>query len=325
MSALFKWAALRESAPPFAGVEIAARHIAAVRLETAGGRPAIAAHASEALPAGALVPSLTIHNVHNRATVAAVLHRVLEQIGRPARIGLVVPDAVAKVSLVRFEQVPGRNDLDQLVRWQVRKAAPFPMDEAQVSYVPSSRTSEGQEFFVTLAKRDIILEYEDICEAAGSHAGIVDLSTINVVNLVLAGPGAPAGDWLLVNVASDYTSIAILRGPGLIFFRSRAADAEETLADLVHQTAMYYEDRLEGSGFGRVLLAGASIAGAQQTADVEWIRRNLEERLSKPVETIDPRDVLPLTDHIGAAPALLDMMAPIAGLLLRDRAVPVAS
>ena len=59
---------------------------------------------------------------------------MLEQIGRPRRIGLVVPDLVAKVSLVRFEKVPPRAaDLDQLVRWQVRKTAPFPIEEAQVS------------------------------------------------------------------------------------------------------------------------------------------------------------------------------------------------
>ncbi len=67
---------------------------------------------------------------------------------------------------------------------------------------------------------------------------------------------APAGDWLLVHIAPDYASIAILRGEHLIFFRNRAADGEGTLADLVHQTAMYYEDRLSGDGFSRVVLAG---------------------------------------------------------------------
>ena len=86
---------------------------------------------------------------------------------------------------------------------------------------------------------------------------MVDLATFNVINAVLAGAGAPTGDWLLVNITADYASIALLRGPHLIFFRNRAADTEGTLADLVHQTAMYYEDRLNGAGFARVLLAGA--------------------------------------------------------------------
>ena len=79
---------------------------------------------------------------------------------------------------------------------------------------------------------------------------------------MLAGSGRPAADWLLVNVAADYASIALLRGPHLIFFRNRAADTDGTLADLVHQSAMYYEDRLKGAGFARVILAGAAAGRA---------------------------------------------------------------
>ena len=83
---------------------------------------------------------------------------------------------------------------------------------------------------------------------------------------------------------------------------------------------MYYEDRLKGAGFSRVLLAGAAAAGAQQAGDVEQLRRSLEERLRTPVETVDPRAAAALTDRIAAAPALLDTLAPLVGLLLRDRA-----
>src|SRR5206468_8133543 len=161
-------------------------------------------------------------------------------------------------------------------------------------------------------------EYEGLCAEAGAHAGLVDLATFNVVNAVLASAGAPSGDWLLVNVAADSTSIALLRGPHLIFFRNRAADTDGTLADLVHQTAMYYEDRLQGAGFGRVVLAGAA-AGPARLGEVEQVRRSLEDRLASPVETVDPRSAAALTDRIAAAPALLDTLAPLVGLLLRDR------
>lgn len=316
----FSWTSLRDAPPPGAAVELAARHVSAVVIESRGGTRVVAAHAVEPLPDGALTPSLTGRNIQNRAAVASALHKVLERVGGPRRIGLVVPDPVARVSLVRFEQVPGRrDDLEQLVRWQLRKTAPFPLEEALVSYVPGVRAADGQEFIVSLARRDLILEYEDICDAAGAHAGIVDISTFNVINAVLAGTSAPTADWLLVNVSPDSVSIAILRGPHLIFFRTRPVDAEETLADLVHQTAMYYEDRLQGAGFTHVLLSGASTVGAHQAADVEWIRRNLEERLGIAVETVDPCAAVTLTDRISAAPALLDALAPLVGLLLRGR------
>jgi Tfp pilus assembly PilM family ATPase len=231
------------------------------------------------------------------------------------------------VSLVKFERVPARvNDLDQLVRWQVRKTAPFPIEEAQVSYVPGLRADDGQEFVVSLAKRSVIEEYEGLCADVGAHAGLVDLATFNVINAVLAGSSAPSGDWLLVNVAADYTSIALLRGPSLIFFRNRAADSEGTLADLVHQTAMYYEDRLQGAGFTRVILAGAGDQPPTSgvPSSVDQLRRSVEDRVKTPVDLIDPTSAAALTDRITAAPALLDTLAPLVGLLLRDRQGAVA-
>jgi type IV pilus assembly protein PilM len=313
--------ALRESAAPAAAVEITARRVSGATLEWRGAQAAVAAHASEPLPDGALVPSLTGANLHDRPAVVAALKLVLERVGKPRRVGLIVPDVIGRVSLVKFEQVPSKlQDLEQLVRWQVRKTAPFPIEEAQVAYVPGLLADDGQEFLVTLARRDVVQEYETLCAEAGTHAGIVDLSTINVINAVLASTGAPLADWLLVNIAAGYTSVALLRGPHVIFFRNRAADTEGTLADLVHQTAMYYEDRLKGGGFARVLLAGAAAAAdATAPGEIDLLRRSLEERLQAPVDTLDPRAGVTLTDRITAAPALLDALTPLVGMLLRDR------
>jgi len=48
---------LRESAAPAVAVEIAAGRVSAASLDWRGGQPVVAAHASEPLPDGALVPS----------------------------------------------------------------------------------------------------------------------------------------------------------------------------------------------------------------------------------------------------------------------------
>jgi Tfp pilus assembly PilM family ATPase len=313
MSSLFS---ITEGAAPEVAVEIAAGRVSAAMLEWRAGRPTIAAHAVEPLPPAAIVPSLTSANTVDRPAVMTALNRVLERAGRPRRIGLVLPDVVARVSLIRFEQVPARaTDLDQLVRWQVRKSAPFPIEDAQVSYARGLRMPDGQDFIVTLARRTVIEEYEALCAEAGASAGLVDLATLNVINAVVAGPAVPSGDWLLVNVAADSASIAIMRGADLIFFRNRASDTDGTVADLMHQTAMYYEDRLKGGGFARVMLAGSSQVGA----DIDEIRRSLEERAGTAVEPVDPRQAAVLTDRISASPAFLDTLAPLVGLLLRDR------
>ena len=311
---------LRDTSGPSVAVELAADHVSAASVEHRGGAPVIGVHASEPLPAGALVPSLTSANILNRALVMTALQRVLERTGHPRRIGLVIPDLVAKVSLVRFEHVPARAaDLDQLVRWQVRKAAPFPIEDAQVSYQPGLKAPDGQEFIVSLARRSVIEEYESLCADAGAHAGIVDLATFNVINAALSAMPAAEQDWLLVNIAADYASIAIMRGSHLIFFRNRATDSEGTLFDVVHQAAMYYEDRLQGAGFARAFLTGTT-GNARQNAEAEELRRNLQERLQKPIEPVDVSRAASLTDRITVSPALLDTLAPLVGLLLRGRA-----
>ena len=300
---------------PMAALEISASRVAGVSLEDRGGRAVIAGLVVEPLPDDAVVPALNAANIRDRAAVAAAVGRVLEQIGRPKRIGLIVGDPVVKVSLVKLQQVPARaQDLEQVIRWQVRKSAPFAIEDAQIGYQTGLRTDDGQEFIVTLARRDVIDEYEALCAGAGAHAGIVDLSTFNVVNTVLVGGNVPSGDWLLVNVAPGWESIAIMRGLNLIFFRSRGVDGEGTLADLVHQTAMYYEDRLSGAGFRRVMLCGASVSG-----DAETLRRGLADRLATTVETVDATLAATLTDRVSAGGALLDTLAPLVGLLLRDR------
>ena len=84
---------------------------------------------------------------------------------------------------------------------------------------------------------------------------------------------------------------------------------------------MYYEDRLKGGGFGRVLLAGASSAGARQAEGADHIRRSLEDRLGRPVETVDVRGAVSVGSHLNAPPALVDSLAPLVGVLLRGREV----
>ena len=315
MSLFSSWLA---SSPPDAAIEIAPERVSVAVVGERGGSLVVQAHASEPLPPGAVVGSLTSSNVHNRTVVAGALRSVLERAGvRPRRAALVIPDLAAKVSLVRFDTLPARReDLDQLVRWQVKKASPFPIEEALVSWTPAVRNTDGSaEFVVVSARRDIVAEYEAVCDQAKVYAGLVDLATLSIVNLVLGGSEVPAVDWLVVHLRPNYTSIVIMRGEHVIFFRNRAEGDDTSIADLVHQTAMYYQDRLQGQRFARILLGGSGRMGGA----VDSARRNLEERLGVSVEPIDPSRSATLTDRIAATPELMDVLAPLVGMALRTR------
>jgi type IV pilus assembly protein PilM len=308
------------SPPPNAALEITAARVTAVALIDQRQTPIVSAYASEALPTGVVEPGLNAPNVHDSSRLAAVIRSALSTLGsRSRRVALVLSDSVAKVSLIRFEKIPPKvSDLDQLIRWQMRKAAPFRIEDAQVAWQPSiAIPGGGREYLVTVARRDIVLSYERACEAAGAHAGIVDLASFNHVNAMLAS-GRTGGDWLLVHVAADYTTLAVVRGDDIVSFRNRTGAGEEDLVELVHQTAMYHEDRLGGGGFSRVVLAGASVLGIDET---ERLRRLLYERIGLKVEVPDFRSAVSMRDRIAAGPELLDALAPCVGVLLRERAL----
>ena len=308
---------LFQTPPPDVAIEIDHAHVGAARLEWRGSQAVIAAHAHEALPAGMVVPSLSALNLADVPAVARVVGRVLAQVGqKTSRVALIVPDTVAKVSLLRLEKVPAKAaDLQEIVRWQVRKTAPFPIEQAILGISPGVTAADGSnEMLVSLARADVIQQYEQACRMAGADAGLVDIASFSVINAILAAPGRPTGDWLLVHITDTYLTLAVMREQALLFFRQRGEEAEGTLADLIHQTAMYYEDRLHGGGFARVLIAG----GARLPGGAETVRRGLEERLRVGVESVDPRQAATLVDRIGATPELLDLLAPLAGMLVRE-------
>jgi Tfp pilus assembly PilM family ATPase len=317
MTPIASWLA---SPPPDAAVEIAPQAVSVAVLGVRGQDTIVQGHAVAPLPPGAVVPSMTSSNITDRETVGAALRTALERAGvRARRVALVIPDLAARVSLVRFDQTPARHeDLDQLIRWQVKKSSPFPVEDACITYSRGARTGTGGDFVVVHAQRSIVREYEAVCEDAGAQAGLVDLATLSVINLHLAGT-PPDGDWLLVHMRPEYTSVGILRGRHLIFFRNRPEGGEESLADVVHQTTMYYQDRLSGAGFTHVIMGGGGVPGALDAA-----RRELEAHLRVKVEAIDPTRAAGLTDRISATPESMASLAPLVGMLMRTRSEAAA-
>ena len=320
------------SPPPTVGVEIASDRVTAVSLTRQGPAWIVGAHGTERLAPGVVTPALNAVNVHDVRALSAALRSALDKMGsRPRRIALVIPDTAAKLSLLRFEKVPADADLDQLIRWQMRKAAPFKHEDGQLSWAPGAPLpGGGREYLVTLARRDIVESYMQACSEAGADAGVVDIASLNLINAAIAAGTDASADWLVVNVAPDYVTLAIVRNKDLIFFRTRPStgperpelvegrqlEQEGDLADVVHQTAMYYEDRLGGGRFGRVLLSGAAARGAEIG---ERLRRGLEERIGAKVEALDFRAIAAMRDRINAGVDVLDTLAPAVGVVLRER------
>lgn len=306
-------------APP-AAVEISATRVTVVAMNVRGATPVVSGHAIEPLPEGLVTPTLNGVNVHDPNQLGASIKRALDSVSpRPRRAALLLPDSAAKVSLLHFEKIPAKaQDLEQLIRWQVRKAAPFRIEDAQVSWTDGAAAADGgREFVVLVARRDIVESYERACDVGGLHAGLIDVVSLNLVNAVLATqPATATGDWLLVHAVADATTLLVIRNGRLIFYRTRPTDGSaDDMGDLVHQTAMYYEDRLGGGRFGRVIVSGAGIHGESG----DRVRRQIGERLDARVEVLDVTGSITQRDRIGAGAELVDAFAPAVGVLLRER------
>ena len=192
----------------------------------------IAAHAIEPLPPGAVVPSLAALNIADvPARGAGDRPRRSARLGgaKPARVALVVPDTVAKVSLIQFEKVPAKAaDLQELVRWQVRKSAPFPIEQAVVS-VYARRAPRRRRPGVRRRRwraPTSMQQYEQACAMAGVHAGLVDLATFSIINGMLAGQSAPAATGCWCTSTDTYTDAGRDSRRALMFFRNRGEESE---------------------------------------------------------------------------------------------------
>ena len=305
---------------PTVAVEVAPDVVTAVALRWAKTGAVLAAHATEPLPPGAVSPGVASSNITDQAVVTDAVRTVLDRLPRrTSRVGLVIPDGAGKVSLLPFETVPRRAaDLDELIRWQMRKAVPFRVEDAQLAYTPGTALpGGGREYIVVMMRRDIVEEYEAVCVDAGVQPGLVDLTSFNLINATLVDSPRPASqDWALVHVAAGYHTLAIIRGQDLIFFRNREAggDDEGALTALVHQSAMYYQDRLRGEGIRRTVLAARTAGDGSR---YERMTAMLEERLDSPVEAVTP-GLGAGGNGRGTPRSVSELAAPI-GLLLRER------
>ena len=195
--------------PPSVAVEVTAKQVSVIGISTQGGTRAVTAHAVQPLPAGLVTPALNGVNVHESAALAAVVKAAADAISpRPRRVALILPDSVAKVSILRFDKIPAKEqELDQLIKWQMRKAAPFRIEDGQVSWAESAAIpGGGREYLVVLARRDLIESYEHACVAAGLEPGIVDIVSLNLINAVVALEPAAMG----LNLGDGLHGLALL-------------------------------------------------------------------------------------------------------------------
>ena len=239
---------------PSLACEITAQNVIAARASEHGG--SVEAHTMRTLPTGSVLPSLKDTNVLEPAALANAIQDALQTVGGRSRdVTAVLPDAAIRTVLLDFDSLPENpNDAAGVVRFRMRKALPFDVDKARLSY-HVVRSSGQVRVIAAVALASVIEEYEAAIREAGYSPGVVLPSTLASLSAVES-----ARPTLVVKVDPAAVTVAILDNDDLRLVRTlenshgRAITGQQ-LADDVYPSMVFFQDTFN-SKIERVLVGG---------------------------------------------------------------------
>lgn len=311
---------LRPAWPPVA-LELDRGELACVRLRRKGGKAALESHAVRTLRSHAVGSSIFRPNMGDPEELAAKIRELLEATGtKPGRVSLVLPDNLAKVSMVTLPERPAsRKQLDEVLRFKLRRSVPFRLEDAVFSWQVIPDAARETTVLVAVMLRNVVEQYEAVVESLGAKPGLVDLCTPSIFNLCrgeIFAASAEGQDVALFNGARTYFSLLIVRQGRPIFFRCKTllAGDDDAPAGFSHSalsrelvtSLSYYQEKLGGQGIGTTFVRTVSEPLARLTEILE------RSGFGRPVP-VDPAAALALGEGIRLDPELAQRIAPAVG------------
>jgi hypothetical protein len=271
MSAVSKYFTAAPVPPTAAG--FADDNFAVVDLRRLRRQFAIASSAASQLPAGLVTPGFDSPNVADAAELAALAVRTAEAAGltNKKRWSISLPDSTARSLVIQLESKPSsRTELREILEWKVERVIAVPPSQLRISRQKISSTGGTSErYLVSVARDDVIAQYESVFESIGWKAGLLLPRHVGEAQWLLMD-GTP-GDKLLVSTnRSGFTSLITRNGEPLLV-RTIVCD-RSSRGDELHRFAMYYRDRLNDNGAGqppnlsRILVLGDFAVGEARRA-----------------------------------------------------------
>ncbi len=293
----------RKSGPTLA-CEITTDHVVAGRLADSGN--IVEFYTARELPVGAVTPSLSAANVHDRDALLKAIADALSSVGGQSRdVAVILPDAAVRVALLDFESLPQReSELAPLIRFRLKKSVPFDVEQAALSY-QVDRNSALTTVIAAVAPRAVIDEYESLFRAEGYEPGFVLPS-------LLANLGVLSGEYpaLMVHTDTRSVSIAGVSGGHLRLVRALenpagAALTGEQLAGEVYPSLVFFEDTFSAK-IERVYYSGS--------IPLPQVAHALQEHSGARVEALVPPELI--GGNISRESTARALLGGVAGALL---------
>jgi len=260
------------------GIEVSQRALRAADVKRSGGAPKVEWLGQAALPAGLLLDSITEPNITDMRAFAEALKGLIGGGARGKRLCVALPDYASRVSILDFENMPGKNEeTERMLRWRLKKVLPFEVDEAALKYQYLGKfTSEDKtqhRFLASIIKYDILAQYEEALSLSGLKPAIMEISSFAVWNLfhdhVLREAGSSA-NFALMNLSGGKLTMIVFQKSVPHFLRLKdmgkydaetagpAADGADVTRVLRELTASltFYRENYADTDVGKVFISG---------------------------------------------------------------------
>jgi hypothetical protein len=246
----------------------------------------VSSSAATQLPPGLVVPAFDSPNIADPVALADVIARTAEAAGlaNRRRWSVALPDSTARTLLVQLESKPSnRNELREILEWKIERVIATPPSQLRISRQRISPVGGNERYLLTLAREDVVGQYESVFASLGWKVGLVLPRHMGEAQWLVWDEAI--GDKMLVSANRNGFTALVVRNQEPALVRSFLCDPSSR-GDELHRFMLYYRDRI-GNGaspqMSRMLVLGG--------IDVGQARRAVFEALDSQPAIIDPSDL----------------------------------
>jgi hypothetical protein len=201
---------------------------------------------------GLITTSFDEPNIQNPDELAQVITQTAEAAGLAGRKrwSVALPDAAARTLVITLEETTKNSrELSEMLGWKIERVIASPLSELRISRQQISPVGHHARYLVTVANNLVLSQYESVFAGVGWDPGMV-LPRHLAESQWLIWDDTPGDKILVAGNRTGFTSVIVRNGEPVLV-RTCVCD-RESRADELHRFALYYRDRLNGSG-GAVL------------------------------------------------------------------------
>lgn len=268
----------------------------------------LASSAVTQLPSDLITPSFDAENILNPEELADIVMQTTQAAGlaNKKRWSVALPEGAARSLVITLESKPkSSKELHEILMWKLERVIAAPASELRISRQRISPLAGQERFLVTIARNDVIAEYESVFGRLGWNAGLVLPRHIGEVQWLIWNKSP--GDKMLVSAnRSGFTSV-VVRNHEPVLIRAHTCEPDAR-ADELHRFALYYRDKVASAPGGTISLSGLLVLGG---IDLDEAQRAIGDALETEPRVLDPAEFgLDLKNE----PIRFDQLAGAAGL-----------